>query len=121
MTRRQSHYTPQDLDCGDETGRAYWATEPNGRLIVFVHGFNGSATETWMQFPSMLQGARPCHGTDVVFYEYETLQKQLYLSGGLLRQFLGDLIADPAAVINNTLDPAAARPASSGRCFQGHG
>jgi len=107
----QSHFTPRDIDCGGETGRVYWATEPSGDLVVFVHGFAGSATDTWMQFPSMLQAAATCDGADIVFYEYETFKKQVSLSAGVLRQFLDKLMSDSAAVVNASVDADALRPA----------
>jgi pimeloyl-ACP methyl ester carboxylesterase len=100
-----SHQTHlrSDLPCDDGTGLAYWAIEPIGRALVFVHGFAGSPSDTWLQFDSMLQAEGSCRGYDMLYYAYDSLRRQVRPSGGLFRQFLHDLFTEPVAIANRAI------------------
>ncbi|MEM7247372.1 MAG: hypothetical protein AAF533_18675 [Acidobacteriota bacterium] len=110
----QTHLSPRDLPRGDGSddavGRALWAVEPDGRLVVFVHGFGGSSTSTWVQFPSLFPQRDECGNADALFYEYDSLRTQTLLNGNLLFQFLDRLLSGPAALANSTLAPEVQRP-----------
>jgi pimeloyl-ACP methyl ester carboxylesterase len=103
---KQTHYR-SDLQCEDGKGIAYWAIEPEGKALVFVHGFGGDPSETWMQFDSMLEGEQACRGYDILYYGYNSLRRQVRPSGLLFRQFLEAL--DPIAVANRSIGETVRR------------
>jgi pimeloyl-ACP methyl ester carboxylesterase len=85
--------------------RAQWADEPSGTVIVFVHGFNGHATETWTEFDRLLAGSNH----DLVFYGYDSLRGRTNPMALRLLECLEDLMEKPALFVNSTVDPADAR------------
>ena len=82
-------------------GRAYWSTKPDGTIIVFVHGFTGSAESTWQQFPTLLQQDSRTNGTDLIFYQYDSTKKRAPLSAGNFENFLIALFKDSTRFIVN--------------------
>jgi pimeloyl-ACP methyl ester carboxylesterase len=60
------------------------------RLLVFVHGFGGSATGTWQGMDNVLTADPSAQNTDIVFFGYSSLRAQPENSAGLLRGFLDD-------------------------------
>lgn len=57
-------------------------------LLVFVHGFNGSAIDTWNRFPSMICYDSFFSNSDIVFYGYPSLHKQLTAHANNFLDFL---------------------------------
>jgi pimeloyl-ACP methyl ester carboxylesterase len=110
---RQTHYFPRSLGGGDGC-RVYWSTEPVGDAVVFVHGFNGSPSGTWLNFQSMLPREHTCAGTDLIFYGYDSLRTRARISGLRLRDFLDTLFSQPRALIVAPLDPTTGRPPTFG-------
>lgn len=120
MTRRdgasvlwlvQTHLMPTKLPWG-EGSRAHWATKPNGSALVFVHGFSGSAVDTWLQFPEFLRQRSETSGSDLLFYGYDSLRTQVRPNAVKLVAFLGELLAQPARTMNSTVDPPLYRDAA---------
>jgi hypothetical protein len=97
-----NHTLPRHLNAGVKTN-AYWSLNPMGHLIVFVHGFGGGAEGTWMQFPRCAIGAPEFVGRDLVFYGYDGLQTEAFLSGVELYRFI-EKIAD-VQLVQDTLPP----------------
>jgi len=77
---------------------------------VFVHGFNGKAAGTWIDFPRVLTAERACQGCDFVFYGYDGLYTEAYLSGTQLFKFIDALVTPPLTVLEKSLSPFPSRP-----------
>jgi len=69
-----------------------WAFEKPNVLIVFVHGFGGSAVKTWNEFPGTLNQHLEFRKCDFVFWEYDSLFAQANASAGLFMQFLDKMM-----------------------------
>jgi pimeloyl-ACP methyl ester carboxylesterase len=107
----QYHYHPVELDHDHKT-TAFWAEKPNRTLLVFVHGFGGSATETWVDFPSLLSLSEKARRCDCIFYGYDGLRTRAFVSALMLLDFLDRVCTDPATFINATLPGEPPRPAT---------
>jgi len=70
-----SHTPPIFIDHGKNTV-GYFTTANPENLILFVHGFNGSAIDTWNEFPALIKDNAAYANSDVVFYGYESLKGQ---------------------------------------------
>ena len=106
-----SYYPPCDIQSsGSKTIKAFWAVNPVGRAIVFVHGFNGDALRTWVDFPGLLPLQANCQGHDLIFYAYDGVYTSANVNAVMLTGFLDRLFADPAAVVNATVPASARRP-----------
>lgn len=108
---QQTHYLPRDINHGVNS-RAYWAINPTGKAIIFVHGFGGSPLDTWNQFPSLLPCEKLCCGHDVIFYGYDSLYTASRISAAILKEFLDQLFVSPLLIVNPTLPQSARRPNS---------
>jgi len=66
------------------------------RLVVFVHGFNGSAVKTWRSFPSGL--ARPgwWNDADVVFVGYSSLRREIGSVAADVRRWVAEAYPNPS-------------------------
>lgn len=106
----QTHFFPVGIPYGHKS-RAWYATSPSGRAVVFVHGFGGDALKTWQQFPVLLPAETQCAGHDMYFYGYDSLRRQAAYSAAELRALLGQLLTLPADVVRRSSpEAAAARP-----------
>jgi pimeloyl-ACP methyl ester carboxylesterase len=90
----QSHHLSRKLPFGIQT-QANWAVRPNGKALVFIHGFGGSAISTWLQFPSLLQAESALSGYDHVFYGYDGLKKRAHASANQLSLLLEKMVGMP--------------------------
>jgi pimeloyl-ACP methyl ester carboxylesterase len=106
----QTHYLPKDLPWGRRT-RAYWATQPNKTLVVFVHGFAGKAVDSWTDFAGLLTERPQAAGCDLVFYGYDSLRRPMQNSALQLLEFLDVVHKDPGPMLELTLDASAQRDA----------
>jgi pimeloyl-ACP methyl ester carboxylesterase len=85
--------------------------------LVFVHGWGGSATSTWEQFPQVISQMEEAGRIDAYFLDYPSTTRKVAFCADMLRQFLFDLAREPAAaVINGTL-PAGAEPRSANESY----
>jgi pimeloyl-ACP methyl ester carboxylesterase len=108
----QHHYHPQELSFGKKTS-ALWARTPNRRLILFVHGFGGTSTGTWLEFPGLLPASEKARNADIIFYGYDGLKTRAYVSAVELLDVLNRLATTGAGIVNATLPiGAGARPAA---------
>jgi pimeloyl-ACP methyl ester carboxylesterase len=82
--------------------RALWSTHPTGTVVVFVHGFNGHATDTWTEFDRLLLGSKH----DLVFFGYDSLRGTSNVMALKLLECLEALWDDPTRFVNGTLDPS---------------
>jgi pimeloyl-ACP methyl ester carboxylesterase len=111
----QTHLLPRPLhptrrpDCDVQ---ALFSTAPDGRAVIFVHGFNGDAMATWTDFHVLLPETASCSGRDLFFFEYDGLHAELHASASLFRTFLGRLFSRSADVVNASLPSTFARASS---------
>jgi pimeloyl-ACP methyl ester carboxylesterase len=101
----QTHHLPVQIPFG-EGSEALWSLTPTGNAILFVHGFGGSATTTWIQFPTLLQQVAACRGYDFLFFGYDGLTIRARPSADLLVRFLDALFDDPVDVVKQSLPSA---------------
>lgn len=66
------------------------------RLVVFVHGFNGSAMRTWLDFPSGSQEREWYREADLLFVAYPSLKDNITGAANRLRRELPKFFPDPA-------------------------
>ncbi len=72
-----------------------WADQPNGDIVVFVPGFTGNATATWVEFPSMLSRSS-VRDTDILFFGHNGGRSQLESIVGLLSAYIEKLWNQPS-------------------------
>tara|TARA_R110001632_G_scaffold83411_1_gene184642 strand:- start:3046 stop:3840 length:795 start_codon:yes stop_codon:yes gene_type:complete len=70
-----SHTPPIFIKHGKNSS-AYLTLDNPTNLVIFVHGFNGNATGTWGEFPSLIRTNNEFANSDVIFYGYESLKGQ---------------------------------------------
>lgn len=87
-----SHSLPQIVGPGRRS-LAYWADDPNGSVVVFVHGFNGRPVSSWLEFPSRLPEEPAWTGSDLVFFGYDGRYAPVMASALVLAEFLDELMA----------------------------
>jgi pimeloyl-ACP methyl ester carboxylesterase len=98
----QRHHVPVRISFGEQS-EAHWALAPFGKAILFVHGFGGAATTTWVQFPSLLQAEKASAGYDLIFYGYDGLRTRARPNADLLVELLDALFSEPADFIKKSL------------------
>jgi alpha-beta hydrolase superfamily lysophospholipase len=98
---QQHHYFQEPIDAHGTGTLAYWALNAAGTAVIFVHGFNGSALRTWLNFPSMLMADPRAAGLDVVFFGYDGLFTQAGSSALQFFTFMQALMTSPHAVFPN--------------------
>lgn len=86
-----------------------WARKPQGKVLIFVHGFGGSAVATWSSFLSLLSQEPKLAGWDVIFYGYDGLHTRAIASAHLFRKFLTNLRCSPKAMYERSGCPESAR------------
>ena len=89
----QYHTFPVEIDSSNTS--VCWALNKPQTLVVFVHGFNGSAMKTWDQFPQSFNQHPEFHRCDFVFWGYDSLFAQATASAGLFMNFLHKIINYP--------------------------
>ena len=81
----------------------HWARYPSGKAVIFIHGFNGSPTKTWADFPKLFLDSPALNGYDLFFYGYDSLYVQTNTNANLFCQFLQQLFHDPCTLINKNI------------------
>src|SRR5438105_9623963 len=81
--------------------QAWWSAEPTTSLIIFVHGFGGSAVGTWRDFPGSLRSQ--LRGSDLVFYGYDGEHARAGISAGLLKKHMNVFLDHPDKVFNESM------------------
>ena len=67
----------------------------NSRIIIFMHGFTGNSTDTWVNretnryWPQIVNLDPAFNGTDIISYDYPT-RPLGYGFSGFCRKFMGD-------------------------------
>jgi pimeloyl-ACP methyl ester carboxylesterase len=97
------HHFGRVLRYGKNT-TAYFSRNPNGKALIFVHGFGGDALGTWKQMNELLLEERKAANWDIFFYGYESMDAQAAMSAGLLRQFI-EVLTDPNQQLRRAHSP----------------
>ncbi len=79
-----------------------WSLNPNGKAIVFIHGFNGSSMETFGDFNLDFRVRPKYEGYDVYFFSYQSLFSQISNSAIYFLDFLTAIHDDIKDVIKNS-------------------
>jgi len=95
-----------------ETTIIYRSIHCSGHLVVFVHGFNGSASATWTQFPERTITAPVFRACDVIYYGYDGVRTQAQDSGDILYKFVDSVISSPTQGVIPSLLQLLERSAS---------
>jgi hypothetical protein len=99
----ETHSPPLNLGQSMES-QVRWSKEPEGKLLVFVHGFRGSATQTWGGLPNLICLQKEAKGYDVVSFGYESVKLDAGHCANKLHVFLNRLLVkDPTQLINRNL------------------
>ena len=88
-----SHSLPIFLP-GDPFSVGQWATHPDKKLIVFVHGFGGDAIATWNDMQEMLPAIPEVSGCDLAYFSYESLRRRARPSALTLIGFIDGIIKE---------------------------
>lgn len=84
--------------------------EPADTAVIFVHGFDGNPTTTWLDFQSLVdQGERiaPAFATsDLYFYGYESLNDNVLVHTSRLADFIRRVHPEPDFPSALTMSPA---------------
>jgi pimeloyl-ACP methyl ester carboxylesterase len=67
---------------------------PADTVIFFVHGFGGSALETWRQFDSLVETQEAFKTCDLVFLGYDSVRRQTHSSSDSLYKCCNTIIED---------------------------
>ena len=108
-----SHYLVRSLNLGpdyDKKGTsAIWARNPNGKAVVFIHGYGGDALTTWSEFSKRLPESPGFEQYDFIFYGHDGLYTTTTASATLFCEFLNQLFTQPLTIINPRLPLSEAR------------
>jgi pimeloyl-ACP methyl ester carboxylesterase len=102
MIDAETHFPPLNLRFGKGT-QARWAIQPKNKLLVFTHGFNGAALNTWKGFPEQLAPHAKIHGYDIVYFGYESVAQTVGESANQLHTFLDEILTKTASTVNASL------------------
>jgi pimeloyl-ACP methyl ester carboxylesterase len=78
-----------------------WSRTPNGKAVVFIHGFLGDSV-TWDGFPSMILRESRLSGYDVFFLEYPWADRAM-LTATIVKDFFDDLFERPEKIFVSEL------------------
>ncbi len=112
-----SHYPIAPLACASADGwfdgsRALlsMATLPDTAL-VFLHGWGGSASETWEAFPEAIRLSPRTAQVDAFFLQYPSREHRVAFCAAPVSAILRDLLRHPLErVVAGALPPGATRP-----------
>lgn len=88
----------------EQLSRFCWSMSPHpqGKLIVFVHGFGGDAITTWEQFISSWPAEYA--GYDLALFGYPSYKYNVDENCVSLKKFISLLANSPANTINKTVE-----------------
>jgi pimeloyl-ACP methyl ester carboxylesterase len=84
------------------------------KAVVFVHGWGGSASGTWEQFPTALRAMPEAALADAFFLDYPSTTLSVAVCAGELKELLVDLLRAPGAHVVNPSLPEEAPPRPAG-------
>ncbi|HBP89779.1 MAG TPA: hypothetical protein PKK23_17630 [Nitrospirales bacterium] len=75
---------------------------PERRLVLFIHGFRGTALGTWDRFPVLVEGQKKFQGCDLVFYGYSSKWQRTQVLANDFRDALDLLFSQPRILLQAT-------------------
>ena len=111
----QTHLAPRTLkgtDKPDKDVQVLFAAQPDGRAVLFIHGFSGDAIDSWSHFHELLPQCPKCAGRDLFFYGYDGLRAEMNASASIFRTFLDRLFGSTGQFLRDNLPPSIQRPAN---------
>jgi pimeloyl-ACP methyl ester carboxylesterase len=78
--------------------------------VVFVHGWGGTAGDSWEAFPRALRFMPNASHADVFLFGYPSLQHSAEFCAAMFRKFLEDVLREPSATVVNPSLPHGAEP-----------
>jgi len=105
-----NHHPPAFLDHFGYGSIGHWARNPSGRIIVFIHGFGGQATETWKEMAERVCESKAFADEDIVFLGYESRRSRAQVSAARIFAFLDALSDKPSEVLRNSMGGLPLRP-----------
>lgn len=101
----QSHLLLRRIDMLGTLNASYgmWATHPPSTLVIFVHGFLGSAMSTWRQFDSLAPEQDEFHDADLVFLGYKSVAMATNITSAILLDSCHSLVVDSTVIVNSSI------------------
>lgn len=100
----QTHFGGRSLKLGDNSVcKLFPAVQPNGTILVFVHGFGGHPLASWRSFDSLFLGSGNFSGVDIVFYEYDSIGTDAHANGAKLYRAISKFFEAKDSVIDKCL------------------
>jgi pimeloyl-ACP methyl ester carboxylesterase len=93
----------------DKDVHVLFATQPDRKAVLFIHGYSGDAVETWANFHELLPGCTKCSSRDIYFYGYDGLRADMFASASTFRIFLDRFFNATDALLAANLPPSAKR------------
>lgn len=114
-TRTMDYYTDSNHFIGRRIGRglgttAHWSKGVPDTLIVFIHGFSGTAEGTWFDVTSELRSDADFASTDILFVGYDSTKSRALISARLIGRVLRDFVTSPDVQANTHLYFTRQRP-----------
>jgi alpha-beta hydrolase superfamily lysophospholipase len=107
----QTHFKIRTLKYNkNKDVRVIFATNPSRKAILFIHGYNGDAINTWSDFHELLPGRPKCAHSDIYFYGYDGLWAELQATAAIFRAFLDNLFNGTNTLFKENLTPSESRP-----------
>jgi hypothetical protein len=95
-----NHWSGQPVPYGVDS-QVFLSREPEGKLLVFVHGYTGKAVKTWEEFDSLIPQDDFFKGYDVLFYGYPGFRSNVIAGAALLCEMLEAIYGNPEMLIQN--------------------
>jgi pimeloyl-ACP methyl ester carboxylesterase len=109
----QTHYALRSLSRPVKPDRdvdVLFSIAPDGRALLFIHGFSGDAVKTWSEFDALLQTCPAFAARDIFFYGYDGLRAEMNASASIFRDFLDRMLVRGAALVSDSLPAGVERP-----------
>lgn len=109
------YYTNSNHFVGQRIGRgigttAHWSKFQPDNLVVFIHGFTGTAEGTWMDVASEIREDNEFKATDCLFVGYDSTRSRALISARLVGSIIKDFVLKPEVLANRHLYYMRRRP-----------
>lgn len=106
-----NHFVVRRIGLGRGT-TAHWTKRRPKNLIIFVHGFSGTAEGTWLDVAAELRSRDEFRETDILFVGYNSLKSRALISARLVGEIIKDFVESPEKLFNKHMYYIAKRSAS---------
>ena len=102
--------TLKGLEKPDKDVQVLFATQPDRKALLFIHGFSGNAIETWADFHELLPLCHKCCHRDLFFYGYDGLRADMNASAAIFCDFLDRFFSNTRQLLSDNLPTSGQRP-----------